>query len=75
MEIQQEFWRRLKDQWPVEFCNDPARNYDIAGFRADAKKVTDADARDFLRAFNRENLTVHTHGRKAQKFLSPSAGI
>ena len=48
MNAQHEFWRRLNEEWLPAYCNDPARKYDPAGFRVDAKKVTDIDARDFL---------------------------
>jgi hypothetical protein len=48
MSVQREFWRRLKEEWLPAYCNDPARRYDIAGFRADAKQLTDIDAREAL---------------------------
>jgi hypothetical protein len=61
--VQQEFWRRLKEEWLPAYCNDPARRYDIAGFRPDAKQVTDIDARDFLRALDQNVVSVDNGGR------------
>ena len=63
MNVQQEFWHRLKTDWLPAYCNDPARRYDIAGFRADAKKVADIDARDFMRALDHNVVTVDSGGR------------
>lgn len=51
--VQQEFWRLLKDEWLPAYCNDPDRQYDVAGFRPDAKQATDIDARDFMRAIGK----------------------
>jgi hypothetical protein len=61
--VQEEFWHRLKQEWLPAYCNDPARNYDIAGFRTDAKRVTDVDARDFMRALDHKVVTVDSGGR------------
>lgn len=43
--------RVLNDLLPA-FCNDPARNYDIAGFKSNFGDVHYADAEAFLRAFD-----------------------
>jgi hypothetical protein len=43
--------RILNDLLPA-FCNDPARRYDVAGFRPDFSKVHEQDAQNFLRAFD-----------------------
>ncbi|MDF2114690.1 hypothetical protein PY365_03830 [Roseiarcaceae bacterium H3SJ34-1] len=43
--------RILNDLLPA-FCNDPARRYDIAGFRQDFSKVHEKDAKNFLRALD-----------------------
>jgi hypothetical protein len=61
--VQQEFWRRLKQEWLPAYCNDPDRQYDVAGFRADAKQVTDIDARDFMRAIDQKIVSVDSGGR------------
>lgn len=61
--VQREFWHRLKREWLPAYCNDPARRYDMAGFRADAKQVTDIDARDFLRALDHNVVCVDIGGR------------
>lgn len=63
MSIQQEFWRRLKEDWLPAYCNDPARNYDVAGFRPDTKQVSDIDARDFMRALDHNIVKVDSGGR------------
>ena len=63
MDVQQEFWRRLENEWLPAYCNDPARCYAIEGFKADAKKVVDVDARDFLRALDHNVVSVHSGGR------------
>lgn len=61
--VQREFWRRLQTEWLPAYCNDPARRYDISGFRADAKQVTDIDARDFLRALDHKIVSVDSGDR------------
>ena len=43
VEVQQEFWSRLRAEWLPAYCNDPGRCYAVEGFRADAKQVTDLD--------------------------------
>ena len=40
-----------------------ARNYDIAGFRPDAKRVSDFDAEGFLRALDHNVVTMDSGGR------------
>lgn len=63
MNVQQEFWRRLKQEWLPAYCNDPARNYDVAGFRTEAKQISYVDARDFMRALDHNVVTVDSGGR------------
>lgn len=43
--------RVLNDLLPA-FCNDPARNYDMAGFKANFRDVHEADADAFLKALD-----------------------
>lgn len=43
--------RVLNDLLPA-FCNDPARNYDMAGFKANFYDVHEADAGAFLKALD-----------------------
>lgn len=61
MDVQHEFWRRLKDEWLAAFCS--AHGYDPKGFRPDAKLVTDVDARDFLRAVDQKLVSVDERNR------------
>jgi len=61
--VQQEFWRRLKEEWLPAYCNDPKRHYTIEGFKTDPKKVADVDARDFLRALDHNVVSVDSGGR------------
>lgn len=63
MDVQQEFWRRLRSEWLPAYCNDPGRCYALDGFRADAKQVTNIDARDFLRALDHNVVSVDSGGR------------
>ncbi len=51
-DAQQEFARRVKDEWLPAFCADPKRRYDPTVFDPTAKVITDADARDFMRAID-----------------------
>lgn len=44
-----------------EFCNDPARNYDIAGFKPNFEKVHALDAEGFLKAL--DSKLVRLEGR------------
>jgi hypothetical protein len=46
------FTRRLSAEWLPVYCNDSARQYSPAGYKADSNKVTTADARGFLRALD-----------------------
>ncbi len=39
LDAQQEFWRRLKEDWLPTYCYDPARRYDPTGFQSDTKKT------------------------------------
>lgn len=41
----------LQNELIQDFCSNPARNYNSDGFRINAQIVTEADARDFLRAW------------------------
>jgi hypothetical protein len=43
--------RILSDLVPT-FCNDPARNYDLSGFKANFHDIHEADADAFLRGFD-----------------------
>lgn len=43
--------RILNDLLP-DFCRDSARNYDISGFRQDFSGIQEADAANFLKAFD-----------------------
>jgi hypothetical protein len=63
VDVQQEFWHRLRAEWLPAYCNDSGRCYAAEGFRADAKQVTDADARDFLRALDLKVVSVDGGGR------------
>ena len=63
MSVQQEFWRRLKEEWLPAYCNDPKRRYAIEGFTAGSKTVSEQDARDFLRAIDQNVVSVDTGGR------------
>lgn len=49
--------RILTDLLP-EFCDDPARRYDPAGFRPDFHKVDDVDGEDFLRGLDSGLVTI-----------------
>ena len=53
--VQKEFWHRV-DEWLPQFC--AARGYAPAGFRRNAKAVSDIDADDFLRAIDSGIVTV-----------------
>ena len=43
--------RVLSDLLPA-FCNDPARNYGVAGFKSNFRDIHDADAEAFLRGLD-----------------------
>lgn len=63
MDAQQEFWRRLREEWLPAYCNDPKRRYATEGFNASSKKVSEHDARDFLRAIDQKVVSVDGGGR------------
>jgi hypothetical protein len=63
MDAQQEFWRRLGEEWLPAYCNDPKRQYATEGFRAGSKTVSEQDARDFLRAIDQKVVSVDSGGR------------
>lgn len=63
MDVQQKFWRRLKEKWLPAYCNDPKRKYSTEGFSAGTKAVTDHDARDFMRAIDHKVVSVDSGGR------------
>ena len=56
MNVQEDFWRRIYEEWLPAFCH--ARDYDPAGFRPEAKKLHESDLRDFLRAINHKVVAV-----------------
>lgn len=45
--------RLIYDRLIPEFCSDPSRGLHTSGFRKDSLNVSECDARDFLRAFDR----------------------
>jgi hypothetical protein len=63
VDIQQEFWRRLKEDWLPAYCNDPKRRYETEGFSAGSKTVSEPDARDFLQATDHNVVSVDGGGR------------
>jgi hypothetical protein len=73
VDVQRELWRRLESEWLPAYCNDPTRCYAIEAFKADAKKVADVDARDFLRALDRNVVSLESGGRFLQSTETPFA--
>jgi len=58
-----DFSKRLLEDWLPSYCNDPKRNYSVEGFKHDSIKVSNQDARDFMRAIDTKIVTDVGGGR------------
>lgn len=50
--IMAEFSRRILEEWLPTYCNDPQRKYSVEGYKPNSNKVTEQDARNFMRALD-----------------------
>jgi hypothetical protein len=59
----EEFKRRVYADWLPAYGADARRLHDCSGFRPDSIKITDADARDFMRSLDAKIVTDLGGGR------------
>lgn len=58
-----DFEHRLTDEWLPLYCNDPARNYAVSGFKGGSRSLARCDAEDFMYSIDAGLVTDIGGGR------------